>query len=116
MALPWGSDGLLDGGDGDGVFCDSAIDSDFLACEGDCLGGVRELVDLVAYDEDGSGATLDALGGAGGVGGAGGLGGVAGAHLVGDDSGEGLGEGAGGSEGEGEGSYSYELLHVDSPG
>ena len=86
---------LLDGGYGDGVFVEGAVDGDGLAGEVGDLRLVGNVVDLVAYDENGLLSALDALGGAFGVIGLGGLGGVAGAHGVGDDALEGFGEGAG---------------------
>jgi hypothetical protein len=101
----------LYGFDGEGVSLDGAFDGNLVSGVGNEGFRVGDLVDLVAYDEDGGGATLDALGGAvGGVGHA-----LGSAHGVGDEAFERLGVGASGGEGEGEGGEEYELFHGGSP-
>src|SRR5580658_1912787 len=69
---------FLYGGDSDGVVGYGAVNCDLLTGIVGHLGGVGELVDLGADDEDGVGAALDAFLGAGGVVGACGFGGVLG--------------------------------------
>jgi hypothetical protein len=93
--------------DGERISLEGAFDGDVVSGVGDEGVGVGDLVDLVANDEDGGGASLDALGSA--------VGAIfvalGGAHGIGDEALEGLGVSACGSKGEGEGGDSCELFH-----
>jgi hypothetical protein len=101
----------FDGFDCEGVALDGAFDDDVVSGVRDEGVWVGDLVDLIADDEYGGGAALDAFGGTvGAVGFA-----FGGAHGIGDEALEGLGIGACGGEDEGEDGDRYEFFHKEPP-